>query len=67
MQASIQMRKAFAAMVGSRNAMQRTARIEQAVSVCDFRTDADIDEIRWSVLMTDYAAGNSHQFGYILY
>ncbi len=66
MSEALKMRKAFAAMVRSRSAMQRTARLEQAMAVCEFRTDADIDEVRWSVLMTDFSVGNGDQFGYIL-
>lgn len=67
MQDSIKMRRAFAAMVRSRSELQRTARIEQATAVCDFRTDAEIDEVRWSVLMTDFSIGNGDQFGYFVH
>lgn len=61
-----QVRRAFAGMVSNLPSIHQTARLEQAMMVCDFRTDQDYDEVRWSVLMTDYAVGNGHQFGYFL-
>lgn len=64
---SIQMRKAFDRdQVNWFSTMERTARLEQALAVMDFKIEQDYDEVRWSVLMTDFAVRNRDQFGYFL-